>query len=86
MAIKMVDKDYELTCIIYNCGTGNYKNFNTIIDEKEVLRLLTLIVFDYYTTYNDINIANHKNEPLMDQDVSEYRKGMWDIINWQNNL
>ena len=84
--IKILDKDYALNCTIYNCDTDNYSDLNSIIDEKELVRLLTLIVFDNYTTNNNINIRNSRNNTLMDQDDSEYRKGMWDIINWQNNF
>ena len=84
--IKILKQHYELMYVIYDCDTHKDVQLLHMIDETEVVRILTLILFDFYILSNNIDIVNIKGETLMDQDDSEYMRGVWAIINWQNNI
>ena len=84
--IKILNKEYELIYVVYDYDTEENIRLISMINENEVARILTLIIYDYYTISSDIDIYNNKYKTLMNKQVSKYKKGIWDIINWQNNL
>lgn len=83
ITISLLKDKYELK---YNINMLKKKiNLTDMIDEQEVVRILTLFLFDYYTIIGNFDIVDVKGESFMDSAGSDYRRGMWDLLHYQNN-
>lgn len=56
-----------------------------MIDEQEVIRILTLFIFDGKTIVGNFDITDEDKDSYMDQAGSDYRRGMWDLLHYQHD-
>lgn len=78
------DKNYKFGYAGYNDNT-TLTTVTKMIDEDEVIRIMTLFLFDYYTIIGEFDIADVKGSSLMDQRGIDYRRGMWDMIHYKQH-
>jgi hypothetical protein len=90
--ITLLDNDYNLEYIVLNLETEDFETYSKIVPEKEIIRILTLFLFDSYTLY-DINILDDKNQDFLpiNENINPNspligRESMWDTLKYLKYL
>ncbi len=87
---KFINITFENNYKFIYTGTDIYNNIinmTNMMDENEVIRILTLFIFDHHTVIGNFDITNLYGDSLMDcMRASDYHRGMWAMINYKKRL
>ncbi len=86
----LLENNYKIEYEIFDAGTEDYEIYEKILNENEMINILTLFLFDTYTLYS-IGIVDDKNKSFspinatINPTSSSFgRERIWDTLKYMN--
>lgn len=77
------DQNIILKYTVLDQDTEDFETYDKNINKNELINILTLFLFDYKTITGMFDIQDVKGKSYLDQKGSDYLRGMWDLLNYQ---